>query len=103
MNDQSDAYKISASLIIILTVIFSIGYAVLRYHIVGPVPWNDFPFFILNKGISLSVFILLTCTFDFGPLKNFGINMPEGWLHARKALGMRPHMRFYQGCKAKMD
>ncbi len=88
MGDQSDDYKNSAGLIIALTVSFSIGYAVLRYHMVGPVPWKDFPFFILNKGISLSAFILLTCNFGFGPLNNLGVRIPEGWLNARKALGM---------------
>ena len=55
-------------------------HAVLRYHIAGPVPWKDFPFFILNKGISLSAFILLTCNIGFGPLNNLGVRIPEGWL-----------------------
>jgi hypothetical protein len=61
---------------------------VLRYHIVGPVPWTDFPFFILNKGISLSAFILLAFNFGLGPMNNLGIRIPEGWLNARKAMGM---------------
>jgi len=68
--------------------LLSVGYAVLRYHIAGPVPWKDFPFFILNKGISLGAFILLTFNFTFGPLNNLGVKVPEGWLNARKALGM---------------
>ena len=88
MSDQSDNHKNSAGLIIALTLLFSIGYAILRYHIVGSVPWKDFPFFILNKGISLSAFILLTFNFSFGPLNNLGVKVPEGWLQARKALGM---------------
>jgi len=37
---------------------------------------------------SESTFILLTCNFALGPLKNLGVNVPEGWLNARKALGM---------------
>lgn len=78
----------SAGPIISLVLIFGLAYAVLRYHIVGPVPWKDFPFFILNKGISLSAFILLTCNFGFGPLSNLGVRVPESWLNARKALGM---------------
>ena len=86
MNEHVKAN--SAGPIIAIVMIFGLAYAVLRYHIVGPVPWKDFPFFILNKGISLSAFILLTCNFGFGPLKNLGINVPEGWLNARKALGM---------------
>ncbi len=78
----------SAASIITITLIFGLAYAVLRYHIVGPVPWKDFPLFILNKGISLSAFILLSCNFGFGPLKNLGVKVPEGWLNARKSIGM---------------
>jgi DMSO/TMAO reductase YedYZ heme-binding membrane subunit len=78
----------SAGAIISIVMIFGLAYAMLRYHIAGPVPWKDFPFFILNKGISLSAFILLTCNFGFGPLNNLGVRVPEGWLNARKAMGM---------------
>ena len=85
---SDDAKKNSAGSIIAIVLIFGLAYAVLRYHIVGPVPWKDFPFFILNKGLSLSAFILLTCNFGFGPLHNLGVRVPEGWLNARKALGM---------------
>jgi len=52
--------KNSAALIISITIGLAIGYAILRYHIVGSVPWKDFPFYILNKGISLSAFVLFT-------------------------------------------
>jgi hypothetical protein len=86
MND--DAKTNSAASIITIALIFGLGYAVLRYHIAGPVLWKDFPFFILNKGISLSAFVLLTCNFGFGPLNNLGVRVPEGWLNARKAIGM---------------
>ena len=86
MNEHVKAN--SAGPIIAIVMIFGLAYAVLRYHIVGPVPWKDFPFFILNKGISLSAFILLTCNFSFGPLNNLGVRVPEGWLNARKAMGM---------------
>jgi DMSO/TMAO reductase YedYZ heme-binding membrane subunit len=86
MNEQVKTN--SAGPIIAIVMVFGLAYAIVRYHIVGPVPWKDFPFFILNKGISLSAFILLTCNFGFGPLKNLGVNVPEGWLNARKALGM---------------
>ncbi len=86
MNDQ--AQKNSAGRIITITLIFGLAYAVVRYHIAGAVPWKDFPFFILNKGISLSAFILLTLNFGLGPLNNLGVNVSEGWLNARKAMGM---------------
>ncbi len=85
---NNDVKKNSAGRIITTVLLFSIAYAILRYHIVGPVLWKDFPFFILNKGISLAAFILLTCNFGFGPLNNLGVKVPEGWLNARKALGM---------------
>jgi DMSO/TMAO reductase YedYZ heme-binding membrane subunit len=85
---SDNVQKNSAAGIITIALIFGLAYAVLRYHIVGPVPWKDFPFFILNKGISLSAFVLLTCNFGFGPLNNLGVKVPEGWLNARKALGM---------------
>jgi len=86
MNDQ--APKNSAGRIITITLIFGLAYAIVRYHIVGPVPWKDFPFFILNKGISLSAFILLTLNFGLGPLNNLGVNVSKRWLNARKAMGM---------------
>ena len=86
MNDHVKTN--SAGPIIATVMAFGLAYAVLRYHIVGPVPWKDFPFFILNKGISLSAFILLTCNFGFGPLNNLGVRVPEGWLNARTAMGM---------------
>ena len=88
MNTQTDSNKNSAGRIIAVVILLSIGYAIVRYHLAGPVPWKDFPFFILNKGISLAAFILLTFNFGFGPLRNLGINVPASWLTARKALGM---------------
>jgi DMSO/TMAO reductase YedYZ heme-binding membrane subunit len=80
--------KNSAASIITVVMVFGLAYAITRYHLVGPVPWKDFPMFILNKGISLSAFILLACNFGFGPLNNLGVPVPEGWLNARKSIGM---------------
>ena len=85
---ESERTKNSAASIIGFTLILSIAYAVLRYHIMGPVPWKDFPFYILNKGISLAAFILLTFNFTIGPLKNLGVSVSEGWLNSRRTLGM---------------
>ena len=45
---------------------FSLGYAVLRYHIAGDVPWSDFPLFILNKATSLAAVILVACSYLVG-------------------------------------
>ena len=80
--------KNSAGRIIFFSIALSMGYAVLRYHIFGSVPWKDLSFFILNKGVALGAFVLLTFNFSFGPLKNLGVQLPEGYLNARKALGM---------------
>jgi len=88
MNAQANDTRNSAGLIISVVLIFSIGYAIVRYHVAGPVPWKDFPFFILNKGFSLAAFILLTLNFGLGPLNNLGAKVPPGWLNARKVMGM---------------
>ena len=78
----------SATSIITVTMSLAIGYAVLRYHVLGDVPWKDLPFFILNKGLCLGAFILISLNFALGPAKNLGLPVPSGWLNARKALGM---------------
>ena len=88
MNKELENRRNSAGSIVVITLLFSLMYAILRYHIFGPVLWKDFPFFILNKGISLGAFILLTFNFSFGPMHNLGVKVPEGWLNARRALGM---------------
>ena len=80
---NSDSAKIIFGVIIL-----SIAYAVLRYHIVGDVPWKDFPFYVLNKGVSLAAFVLVSFNFAFGPAKALGIPLPSSWLDARKALGI---------------
>jgi hypothetical protein len=74
--------------IITWTFILSMGYAIVRYHVLGEVPWKDLPFFILNKGISMSAFILLAFNFTFGPLKNLGAPIPDGWLRSRRIIGI---------------
>jgi DMSO/TMAO reductase YedYZ heme-binding membrane subunit len=87
-NSTSISGKNYSGMIIAWVCVFSLGYAILRYHIAGTVPWKDFPFFIMNKGISLAAFILLSFNFSLGPLNNLGVKVPEGWLNSRKALGM---------------
>jgi hypothetical protein len=74
--------------IIFWTLILSLSYAILRYNIMGPVPWKDLPFYILNKGNALSAFILLTINFSLGPLKKLGVRVPGRWLKSRKLLGI---------------
>lgn len=86
--DSSIQKQNYAGNIILFTSLISFIYAIIRYHVLGDVPWNDFPFFIFNKGIALVAFILLILNFSIGPLKNIGINVSEGWLNSRKILGM---------------
>lgn len=81
-------HKRPARTIIFWTFVLSICYAILRYHIAGPVPWKDLPFFILNKGIALSAFLLLTFNFTFSPLKNLGVSIPDSWLAGRRTVGI---------------
>ncbi len=88
MSAETKTAQNSAGTIVAIALIFGLAYAVVRYHVAGPVPWKDFPFFILNKGFSLSAFVLLTFNFSFGPLHSLGVKVPQGWLNARKALGM---------------
>ncbi len=78
----------AAAMLIGWASVLSLAYAVTRYHVVGPVPWKDFPFFILNKALALAAFILLTLNFGLGPLNNLTGRVPGSWLNARKALGM---------------
>lgn len=86
MEESSD--RNAARPIIAATLVLSVGYATLRYHIAGDVPWNDFPFFTLNKGISLAAFVLLAFNFALGPARNLGMPISVAWLNARKAFGM---------------
>lgn len=88
MKNSAKLEKNSAATIIAVVVTGSIAYAVVRYHIAGPVPWKDFPFFVLNKGISLAALTLLILNFGLGPMHNLGVNISAGWLNARKAIGM---------------
>lgn len=45
---------------IALVMVFSIGYAIVRYHFNGPVPVEQIPSYLVNKGSSLAaVFFLL--------------------------------------------
>jgi DMSO/TMAO reductase YedYZ heme-binding membrane subunit len=45
---------------------FSLGYAILRYHIAGDVAWSHLPLFILNKATSLAAVILVACSYLVG-------------------------------------
>lgn len=70
------------------TILASVGYAILRYHVAGDVPWNEFSLFILNKGLCLGGFILLALNFALGPARNLGLPVSIAMLAGRKAFGM---------------
>jgi hypothetical protein len=74
--------------VIASTLLLSVAYAILRYHIAGDVPWDEFSLFILNKGLCLAGFVLLTFNFALGPGKRLGLPVSASWLGARKAFGM---------------
>ena len=44
----------------------SLGYAVLRYHIAGDVPWSHFPLFIVNKATSLAAVVFVAASYLVG-------------------------------------
>ena len=74
----------------IIWVVFAIsmGYAVLRYNVVGTVAWKDLPIFVLNKGVSLAAIVLLAFSFSIRPLANLGIPAFNFGLEGRKILGI---------------
>jgi DMSO/TMAO reductase YedYZ heme-binding membrane subunit len=74
--------------LITLVFLFSVTYSIIRYHIFGGVEWSQFPFFIMNKVISLNGIILLIITFSIKPLNNLGVKMPHKWLKSRKSVGI---------------
>lgn len=78
----------AARSIVLWITLASFAYAIIRYHIAGPVLWEDFPFFIFNKGVSLAAFLLLTLNFAMGPAKTLGVGVPKSWLNARMAVGI---------------
>ena len=74
--------------IILITTILPIGYAILRYNILGNVPWKDTPIYVLNKGLSISSLVLLTLNFSLKPIKNAGFKISDNWLNTRKSIGI---------------
>lgn len=88
MGNNTVQSENAAGKLITITLLFSLIYAVVRYHVFGGVEWKDFPFYILNKALALSGFILVAYNFSFAPLKNLGVKIPESWLNARNILAM---------------
>jgi DMSO/TMAO reductase YedYZ heme-binding membrane subunit len=93
--EKTSKPKNPARAIIAWVFAFSAAYAIIRYHIAGPVPWKDLPFFILNKFVAMSSLILLTFNFALGPLKNKGVNIPNSWLRSRRIVGIMGFMQAF--------
>lgn len=87
MENKTTGKNLSFSVILIVALL-SIAYTILRYLIVGNTPWSQFPVFILNKGLSLTGFILLAISFSLGPLNNIGAGFSDRWLSIRPSLGI---------------
>jgi DMSO/TMAO reductase YedYZ heme-binding membrane subunit len=85
-DPHSNSIKPTGSILSALF-IFSLLYAIVRYHIAGPVPWKDFPIYVMNKAIALTAFMTLSTVFSLTPLQKLGITVPKSWMHARSELG----------------
>jgi len=84
--EESLQRKYLKTIVAVLTI--SIGYAVLRYNVVGPVAWKDLPVFVLNKGVSLAAIVFLTVSFTIKPLTHLGFPALNFGLESRKILGI---------------
>lgn len=87
MQTKTKNKNLTLSVILFVSLI-SITYTILRYHVIGNTPWSQFPLYILNKGLSLTGFILLGINFSLGPLNNIGKGIGENWLSIRPSLGI---------------
>lgn len=68
--------------------LLAVGYAIFRYHIIKGVPWEHFPLFIFNKGISLAAVFTIATSYLLGPLSRFFPRLFTSWLGMRKYLGV---------------
>ena len=74
--------------IVFTIVLLSVSYAVFRYHVAGPVPWEDLTLFVLNKGLGLAALFLLTLSFAINPLRRLGVSIPTYLNSVKKDVGV---------------
>ncbi|WP_372755200.1 hypothetical protein [Labilibaculum sp.] len=86
IKNDLNSLKIAGSFLLVFFTL-SLGYAALRYHIMGPVPWKDFPFYVMNKAVALCSFMVLSSCFSLDPMRKMGINIPESCMRARREFG----------------
>lgn len=70
----------------ILTVSFA--YAIIRYHVLKGVPWEEFPLFISNKAIALSAVVFIALSYTLGSLSRFWPSVFTSILGLRKYFGL---------------
>lgn len=68
--------------------IASFGYAIIRYHILKGVSWEEFPLFISNKALSLSAVAFISLSYILGPLSHFFPKMFDPAKNLRKYFGL---------------
>lgn len=74
--------------ILIVFFLFSLTYAIARYHIFEGVPSKDFALYVMNKCLGLTAFMLFTFTFALGPARSIGFEVSDPWLATRKEIGI---------------
>ncbi len=77
--------KITTTATILIVIFF---YAIIRYHILKGVPWEQFPLFISNKAISLSAIVFIALSYALGSLARFWPKAFFNTLHLRKFFGL---------------
>lgn len=76
-------------LIVSITIfILTISYAVIRYHVLKGVSWDNFPLYIFNKALSLAAVFFIACSYIPGLLSRFYPKMYTSWLPLRKYFGL---------------
>lgn len=60
MVKENSADNHSTPYAIIIVLLLTSAYSIIRYNVFGNIPWNQLPLFILNKVLSFSGLILLT-------------------------------------------
>ena len=74
------------------TLIATSGYAVLRYALVGPVPFSQLPVYLLNKSIAWSALILVCIALSTGSMSRISPRLFAGWVSQRKFIGLSGFM-----------
>ena len=74
------------------TLIATSGYAILRYALVGPVPFSQLPVYLLNKSIAWSALILVCIALSAGALSRISPRVFARWVIQRKFIGLSGFM-----------